>query len=160
MTYSGYVTVIHADRKMNARLELYKKYLRIRIEEKDRNSEAGGQNMIPEYINVENMYLEIMKTPSGQIPGFQLRTGNFLLQVECHDHDSGAAWVTHLTVYCVRLDIKANYKIGEALDKGGFAVVYLAKHLTTDMTVALKVVDRAKIKTPKNYVCKASFRHT
>lgn len=106
----------------------------------------------PRYLDVENMYLEIAKNASKHASGFQLSTEGCLLQVECRDRQSAEAWIDRLAVYCVRFDIKDNYKILESLDKGGFAIVYLAQHLPTGKKVALKMVDRSKIKTARNYV--------
>lgn len=52
----------------------------------------------------------------------------------------------------MKLNLSRDYKLLDKIGKGGFGAVYKATNLFTGNIVAMKVVEKSKIKTIKNYV--------
>jgi serine/threonine protein kinase len=61
-------------------------------------------------------------------------------------------WATELTKHCVKMSLAEDYKLLDMVGKGGFGKVYQARHLDTGAIVGLKVIEKTRIKTMKNYV--------
>lgn len=133
-------------------MKLYGCYLSLELEKpvNEAYKDPSDQNF---FLNIENMYLLEMINSSKIVQGVQLSTGNFILQVHCGETELAEDWISHLAKYCIRSNVQSNYKIVQNLDSGGFAIVYLADRLTKKGgKVAIKMVDKHKIKTKRNYV--------
>ena len=127
-------------------MTLYGQYLSIIADSPD-----GQESEV--YLNIENLYLDTLKGGTNWTSGVQLKCGgDFHLEALCNDHNTAETWMQHLSVFCVKTNLLENYKLSKNLDKGGFAVVYLGEHLTTGKKFAIKMVDKSKIKSKRNYV--------
>ena len=104
------------------------------------------------YLNIENFYMEGIRTSGGKMGGFQLKAGTLFLELYAQDNQSAESAVTALAKYCIRTNFLENYKLQKNLDKGGFAIVYLGTSLSTGQKFAIKMVEKNKIKTKRNYV--------
>lgn len=104
------------------------------------------------YLNIENFYMEGIKTSGGRMGGFQLKAGSLFLEIYSSDNQTAESAVSFLAKYCIRTNFLENYKLQKNLDKGGFAIVYLGTSLATNQKFAIKMVEKSKIKTKRNYV--------
>lgn len=134
-----------------AQMKLFGKYLSLELEKSVQEADQDP-NELNFYLNVENLYLLEMVNSLKIMQGIQLSTEGFILQVHCGDTPLAKAWVRHLSKYCIRSNLHNYFKILQNLDRGGFAIVYLAEQVSTGRKVAIKMVDKSKIKTKRNYV--------
>ena len=65
--------------------------------------------------------------------------------------------VNRFSMYGVLTRLPKTYTLEKRIGKGGFGTVYLAYHLDTAKTVALKIIEKSRIMTDKNYVSGPSF---
>ena len=137
-------------------LMLYKKYLKLIPHAKNHSFPTTA-------IDLENLYL-IKGDQKNQI---LLKTDNFEVEVNLlSKQDSGvfggsegaktdgrvSSWCRELWRWCIRSGLSKDYKLLDKIGKGGFGSVYKARDLKNQEIVAMKVIEKSRIKTVKNYV--------
>lgn len=91
------------------------------------------------------------------ITTIRLVTDNMNLDIYFPDDPSSQeGFLTHISRYVVHTNLAKTYKLMDKIDKGGFGTVYKASKLGFSegrgIQIALKVIQKEKIVTKKNYV--------
>ena len=81
-----------------------------------------------------------------------LKTDTFGLELQFRSEEDQRKFVETVRAYVIHTNLEQSYKIIKKLDKGGFGTVFKAKKKISEELVALKKVDKSKIKSIKNYV--------
>lgn len=81
-----------------------------------------------------------------------LETDFLYLKFEFNSSEEFCKWFSALAKWCVKLNLSRDYKLLDKIGKGGFGAVYKATNLFDGDIVAMKVIEKSKIKTIKNYV--------
>jgi hypothetical protein len=124
-----------------ANLMLYERYLKV--------IPLEGPNVHqPKALNIENLYLD--KNFEKKI--IFLNTDIVAIDLYFSRSDEVVDWYALFSKFCVRVGLSLDYKLLDKIGKGGFGSVYKAKDLKNGGIVAMKVIEKSRIKTVKNYV--------
>ena len=126
-------------------LTLHYKYFKITPEQ---------QKLKVVMLNLDNLYFKIL---AGEQLKMVLFTDGMLIEFLFEEEESMMAWGREFTKYCVKDSLSQDYKLLDLVGKGGFGKVYKARDLRNGQIVALKVIEKTKIKTNKNYVSFQKF---
>jgi hypothetical protein len=99
-------------------------------------------------LDIENFYLD--KDPENLL--ISLESDFIYIKFEFESQKEFCDWFLALSKWCVKLNLSRDYKLLDKIGKGGFGAVYKATNLFNGDIVAMKVIEKDKIKTIKNYV--------
>lgn len=99
-------------------------------------------------LNIENLYIDIDEEK------FEIYFGTDNLDVAFRflDKKTCQNFFSKIEIYCIKIGLSRRYKLLDKIGKGGFGSVYKGLDLETGKKVAMKVVEKTRIKTLKNYV--------
>lgn len=102
-------------------------------------------------MDIENLYLDFSPKEKQKFRCV-LSCNNFELEFLFFDSPTLASWIAHFKVFCVQKNILEKYQLTKKLDKGGFATVYLSQNIDSGEIFAVKMIEKNKIITHRNYV--------
>ena len=113
------------------------------------NLEPSVSNKLPKtfLLNFENFYIKSKKSFT-----ITLLSDLLIAQIMVRDVDTQLDLVDRFSRFGVLTDLPKKYNLDKKIGKGGFGTVYLAKHHDTGNQVAIKVIEKYRIKSDKNYV--------
>lgn len=99
-------------------------------------------------LNIENLYIDIDEEKMEVYLG----TDNLDVAFKFDSKEASRDWFSKFEVYCVKIGLSRRYRLLDKIGKGGFGSVYKGEDLISGENVAMKVIEKSRIKTFKNYV--------
>lgn len=85
-----------------------------------------------------------------------MRTREFSLEVLCFNSLVLFRLYSLLSRFSVKKTLFNEYKLLKRLDKGGFATVFLASKISGGKKYAIKMIEKKRIKSERNYVSRTA----